>query len=69
MSVSSFFPWLSLSVNLDSLDRKLRMSTQEDITIKRVFITHSGLVHIVLVAPATIADRMCNDHGCSRIKG
>jgi hypothetical protein len=37
--------------------------------MKRVLMNHSGFVHIVLVAPAAIADKMCSDHGCSRITG
>ena len=38
-------------------------------TMKRVLITQSGLVQIVLVAPATMADSMWSDHECSRTVG
>jgi hypothetical protein len=38
-------------------------------TWNRVLITHNGMVQTVLVAPAVIADRMCIDHGCSRMTG
>lgn len=34
-----------------------------------VLITQSGLVQHVLAAPAVIADKMCNDQGCSRMTG
>lgn len=37
--------------------------------MKRVLMTQSGLVQMVLVAPATMADRMWRDHGCSRTMG
>jgi len=37
--------------------------------MNRVLITHNGFVQIVLAAPAVIADRICNDHGCSLITG
>ena len=40
-----------------------------DNTWNRVLITHNGIVQIVLVAPAVIAERMCIDHGCSRMTG
>ena len=38
-------------------------------TMNRVLMTHNGLVQIVLVAPAVIADRIWSDHGCSRTIG
>lgn len=38
-------------------------------TMNRVLITHNGFVHIVLAAPAVIADKMWSDQGCSRITG
>lgn len=28
-------------------------------TMKRVLMTHNGFVHVVLVAPAIMADRIC----------
>lgn len=37
--------------------------------MKRVLMTHNGLVQTVLVAPAVIAERMWRDQGCSRITG
>ena len=68
MLVSHFFSWLCLRVGGETVGL-----CQEDDgdgrTIKRVLITHNGLVQTVLVAPAAIADKMCNVHGCSRARG
>lgn len=38
-------------------------------TMNRVLITHRGLVHNVLQAPAVMADRICKVQGCSRAIG
>jgi len=45
------------------------IKVNEDNTWNRVLITQSGIVQMVLVAPAAIAERRCMDHGCSRMAG
>ena len=38
-------------------------------TINLVLMTHKGFVHVVLAAPAIIADIICSPQGCSLATG
>ena len=38
-------------------------------TMNLVLMTHRGFVHVVLAAPAIMADIICNPQGCSLATG